>query len=256
MGSQRSEGRSGRIDRLAQMRNQLRERDNMATERENKLIERLHERMNQAASRPDLTREQRVQIINNFTRQIELLVENRANREAEAAEKEAMINQMILDESGRVEERERAEENRYEDEEEAEKRRERESIANMTQMAINSDILHSLKRTRHSLAAEAGHLARAMDSAAANMSKVGVVPRGLPGDPNAEFDVIISRNPIRGGDNWTSNQYNKLREGIARTDAAILSRISSMYHDSLKEQEAYLAGHEEDNRDESYDEQA
>jgi len=240
----RNDTRTGRIDRLTDMRARLREREDAQRKREDARIQRLGERMNTQLQNPELTAEMRTQIIRGFNMQIEQIYRNRADREAEAAEKEAAIMQMILEENTRPEQREEQEESRYESDEEAKERIERERLTGLTQIAISQDRITALRQTRAAMANEAGHLRAAMDSDVASMAKVGVVPRG------DSVEVITSFNPIRGNDNFVNNQYNKLREGISRLDASIMHATATMYQQSASAQEAYLAENKQDDDDE------
>jgi len=241
---QRNDARAGRIDRLVDMRNSLREREDNLREREDARIQRLTERMNIELQDPELSQQRRTALIRNFNVQIEQIYRNRTDRENAATEKEAAIKQLILEEHTRPEERENQEEDRYETEEEATERRERERITGLTQIALSQDKISNLRQTRHAMAAEAGHLERAMDSDVANMLKVGVVQRG------DSLEIITSFSSMRGNDNFVNNQYNKLREGIARIDASIMHSIASMYQTSANTQEAYLAENRQDENDE------
>jgi len=236
-GGSRAEGRGARIERIVRMRTQLREREEQIRKREDKLIERLSERMQEVVSNREMSSTMRTLTIQNFTNQIAMIHETRAKREEANAEKEATLTQLILDENTNPKNRTPREDEQNEDEEEAALRRERESIASMTRIAVGMDNLHALRRTRYTLVSEQGHLSRALD-ADTNFTKIGVVERGP-----ADFEVIVSRHPMRVSGNWVYDQYNKLSAGIGRIDAAIQSGIAQMYQESTRTQELHLASH-------------
>jgi len=257
----RGEGRAARIERLAAQREQIRVREEQMREREDRLVQTLTDRMNAAINDRNMDSQVRINKIENFKNQNQMILEKRAQRESELAEQEAMITQMVLEETTRREERQSREE-RYEDEEQAEDRRERRSITNLTEIAVSQDNLHELRRVRHTLAHEALHLEQAMDSIPANFVKMGInegiVPVEGISEIHAPVDIIVSHNPMRGNNNFVNNQHQKLTEGIGRIDAAITTTIANMYSNSLKMQEDYLDNYrqeQEGEQDERIDEE-
>jgi len=234
---QRNDGRAARVDRLNQIRSQMRSQEMQVQKREDAQIRRINAQISEVVHNSEMSVENRVRTANNLTMRIQRILEVRAEREVEFAEKDAMIDQMLMKESTSAEKRETQDEVRYEDEEEAEARAERRQMAGLAEADMNMSNLHTLRSTRNSLSNEAMHLRHAMDSEAANFTKIAVVPRGN----NIDVDIIISRNPMRGADNWVNNQYTNLNRAMARTDAMINSTIASMYRDSVQMQESQLA---------------
>lgn len=234
---QRNDGRAARVDRLNQIRNQMRSQEAQVQKREDAQIRRINAQISEIRFNSDVSVESRTKALNNLEMRIQRILEVRAEREVEFAGKDAMIDQMLMKENTSVEKRETRDEVCYEDEEETEARAERRQMADLAEADMSVSNLHTLRSTHNSLSSEAMHLRHAMDSESANFTKIGVVPRGN----YIDVDIIISRNPMRGTDNWVNNQYTNLNRAMARTDAMINSAIASMYRDSVQMQESQLA---------------
>ena len=175
--------------------------------------------------------------------EISQILQDRADRGAELAEFEAMVNQMIIDNATRAEERDRVEDNSNETEEEREERHEREGLMNLTEIAVHQDNLHANRSLRHQMASEAWHLRRAIGAESSNIVM-----------ENSRDDMFVSTLKPGG---FVETQHTKLHSGMGALDASMLNTIADMYQTSTQNQEEYLARNnsEEYTEEEAYDEE-
>ena len=180
--------------------------------------------------------------LSSLTHQKNRIYENRAERERIAAENEMIRTKIVLEEMTRVREVQHKNVNLHQDEEEAQQR---DAAKGLIRVAVARDRVTTLKQSRAALAEREVHARHAVDSP--NSSNV-FIGRG-PG-----VETVISSNSGRGNPNDFRNQeLNKLTEGIARTDAAISLAVSSMYRESARAQESWLAEYQNQFKDECED---
>ena len=219
---------TSRRDMIIQQRLQDNKREMKIREREDKQLMKIHEKMAQVKN-SDMNEGLKWSILDGLTDKITRIHEKRAERETLAAEREMARTKALLDEIMRPDEdNERSSLIREAQKtpEEAERANQRDMLMGMTRIAVSKDKLSTLKRTRADLAERAGHLERALRNDGKNPAKVG---RG-------GGEVVISIQHGLGND-FRGQELGKLREGIARTTAAINITIGSMYRESSRMQE-------------------
>lgn len=227
-GSPFSAGGSG--GRLAALRQRIMEqrmndqrREMQIRERENQIINDLHERITLIKESDDSGEAKRA-MISGIIDRIAQIHENRAERELLAVEREMQRQKTLLEEIANATEEEHNQNapDRTKDPEEAEKERERQFTVGMTRIAVGKDNIRNLKRTRAALEGRAGHLRRAIGSPNSNSVKTGSYPY------QNSVEVIIS---VRSGhgDDFRNHELARFNEGIARTSAAIDTKLGRLF---------------------------
>ena len=232
-GTQRRPGsRNALQTELMQLRLQEKRREMQLREKENERIKLLSERMAEVKNNSDMDWNLRQSVIESLTNQINKIYENRAEREVAAAEREMLRQKAVLEEATQIRDRRPGDANEDKEPQEAREAQERDMMKGLVSLSVQQDRISTLRQTRAALAEEAGHISRAIHSENSNYTLIG----------SGGGEVIIGRQSGFGnlGD-YRNQQLAKLNLGIARTDAAILQAVSSMYRDSVRMQEGWLA---------------
>jgi hypothetical protein len=187
--------------------------------------------------------------LRGLSSQISEILAQRAEREQIAMERELQQKKADMEERRRENE-ERAEEKRAENAtaEELEQMRERALTRGIVTMSARADNIAGLRRTRATLAVEAGQLSRDIEN-----SYGPVVVHDMQqlieatSQTQETIDPVIWANVGRANPNdFRNRQLRALQGGIARLDTAILGETASLYRDSQALQESQLrtADHE------------
>ena len=231
---------------LMQMRLQEKKHEMQMRERENERIKLLAERMSEVKN-SDMDLNLKRDVLDSLSNQIKQIYENRSQREQMAAEREMLRKKALLEEATQMRDLPRNNANVREDKDpqEAREAEERDMMKGLVRLAAQRDRIGTLRQTRAKLAEEAGHISRAIHSENSNYTLVG-------SGANVETTVAGQSGPSNPND-YKNQQLAKLNLGIARTDAAINQAVSSMYRESARMQEGWLAEQQQKPEEEGED---
>lgn len=243
--SRRTSGRNSMQTDFMQMRLQEKKREMQIQEKENERIKLLTERITEA-NNSDMDWDLRRNVVESLSRQINQIYENRAERELMASEREMMRKKALLEETTQM--REEPQDNmnvaKNRDPQENEETNERNMMMGLVRNGAARERINTLKQTRAALAAEAGLIRSAIHSENSNYVLIG----------SGGGEVIIGgQSGLGNSHDYRNQQLGKLKLGIARADASINQTISSMYRESAKMQEGWLAEHQEKSENEEND---
>ena len=232
---------------LMQLRLQEKRREMQLREKENERIKLLSERIAEAKNNSDMDWNLRQSVIESLTNQINKIYESRAEREVAAAEREMLRQKAALEEATQIRDRRPDDANEEKEPQEAKEAQERDMMKGLVRLSVQQDRISTLRQTRAALAQEAAHISRAIHSENSNYTLIG------SGGGEA---TIGGQSGLGNPNDYRNQQLAKLNLGIARTDAAIIQAVSSMYRDSTRIQEGWLAENQqkpEEERQESSD---
>ena len=218
---------------LMQMRLQEKRREMQIREKENERIKLLTERMTEARNNFDMDPRLRQSILDSLSRQIDQIYKNRTEREAMAAEREMMRQKAVLEEATRVRDERPDNADEDKDPQEAKEAGQRDMMKGLVRLDAAQKRISTLRQTHAGLAVEAGHLHRAIHSENSNYTLIG--------SGHGAETVVGGQSGMGNLGDYRNQQLAKLNLGIARTDAAINQTISSMYRESARAQEGWLA---------------
>jgi hypothetical protein len=230
---------------LMQMRLQEKKQEMHVRERENERIKLLTERMSEAKN-SDMAPELRQNVLDSLTQQINQIYENRDRRELMAVEREALRQKAVVEEATEMRDAPENNANVREDKDPQEAREagERDMMKGLVRLAARQERIGALRQTRAALAEEAGHISRAIHSENSNYTLIGYGGGEV---------IVVGQSGLGNPNDYRNQQLAKLNLGIARTDAAINQAVSSMYRESAKLQEGWLAEQQEMSEEERED---
>ncbi|MCL2171317.1 MAG: hypothetical protein FWB71_04115 [Defluviitaleaceae bacterium] len=236
-GRNRINNRESRREAIIRNRNAERQMEMRLRENEDERISRLKEKIANIKGSDHSTDSQRA-LISGITDSISLILQGRAEREAEAAAREKQRNQAIVDEITQMRDRPERE---YEDCEEAEASRERSIFKGFISIDSSREAIHHFARIRANLTQEAGILERGMVSENSNMVKIGTSHEG-------EVLAMSSHNGF--ADPFKAPHLANLNRGIAGLTAGINGAIAGMYRESARLQNESIQSRKNGENDE------
>ncbi|MCL2415669.1 MAG: hypothetical protein FWD01_02545 [Defluviitaleaceae bacterium] len=229
--------RNSRQADIMRQRMQEREREMKLQEKENERISLLRERIDNIRDSADIESNLKSKMISGLEQSIKHIHLTRKNRAELAAEQEVLRQKAVLEESTTIRERpQNPQENTInknpEDEEEARKEQQKAQVSGLTRIALAQDNLTNLLQLRASLNMQASQVQSAVESPNSNYTMAGT---------GGGETVISEQSGYGNPSDFRNQELGKLKEGIAKTDAAIKFAISKMYRQNQEMQESRLA---------------